>query len=132
MLFSLGLEVYWLFATVFPINEPRGDVVPKSYFQIKGKRPVLDIPYSQLEIMAELVAGIGILFTVIMLVITWPQIPNTVPTHFGASGIADSWGSKMSLLLLPTIVIFLYVMLTVVSRFPHTFNYPSDYNRGKC
>ena len=34
-----------------------------------------------------------------------------------------AWGGKGSLQILPFVVLGLYVLLTVVGRFPHTFNY---------
>ena len=41
-----------------------------------------------------------------------------------SSGEPDAWGSKSIAFLLPVISLVLYVSLTVVSRFPHRFNYP--------
>ena len=98
--------------------------MPTGSPQTPKKRPVIEIPYSQLEVMLELVIGIGIVLVFILLASKWQQIPNTVPTHFSASGIVDSWGNKWSLLALPCVEVVLYVILTIISRFPHTFNFP--------
>lgn len=92
--------------------------------QTPGKRPVLHIPYSRLEVILELVTGIGIAFALILLFTNWLRIPNYIPDHFSATGIADSWGNKWSLLISPSVGIVLYIMMTFVSRFPHVFNYP--------
>jgi uncharacterized membrane protein len=54
----------------------------------------------------------------------WKKIPDLIPTHFGLSGKVDDWGGKGSLWLLPGIGAGLYALITFVSRFPHTFNYP--------
>jgi len=51
-------------------------------------------------------------------------LPDRIPTHFDVSGQPNGWGSPASLLLLPCIAVFVYVLLTVVSLFPSSFNYP--------
>ena len=66
--------------------------------------------------------------------LAWPQLPERIPTHFGASGAPDGYGPKAAIWLLPAISIFLYLLLTVVTRFPRSFNYPvkvTDENRPR-
>ena len=57
------------------------------------------------------------------LIYFWPVLPETIPTHFGFSGEPDAWGSKTTLLILPLTSLVLYVILTVVGLFPHSYNY---------
>ena len=52
------------------------------------------------------------------------RLPARIPTHFDTSGNANGWSSPSALLLLPLIALGVYVAMTVVSRFPETFNYP--------
>lgn len=92
--------------------------------QVPGKRPVIKIPYSPLDVIFEILTVIGIVSVLLLLITKWKYIPNTVPTHFSASGIVDSWGNKWSLMTLPCVGILFYVLLTIVSKFPHIFNYP--------
>lgn len=54
----------------------------------------------------------------------YAELPDKIPTHFGWSGTPDQWGSKAILWLLPGIALFVYLLLTVVSRFPQAFNFP--------
>ena len=90
-----------------------------------GQRPVLHIPLSTSEILVEIAALVGVLLTVVVIVQSWPTLPDTIPTHFGVSGQPDAWGSRVSLWLLPGISILLvYIPLTIFSRFPHIGNYP--------
>ena len=51
-------------------------------------------------------------------------LPARIPVHFNALGQADGWGSRGSLLGLPIVAILLYILMTVVSRYPAVFNYP--------
>ena len=53
----------------------------------------------------------------------WPELPARIPTHFGASGTPDGWGSKHSLLYLAGVGALLYVVMFVLSRYPHLYNY---------
>lgn len=52
-------------------------------------------------------------------------LPDTIPTHFNASGEADGFGSKASIIGLPVIATLLFIGLTVLNRYPHIFNYPA-------
>ena len=88
-----------------------------------NKRPRLDIPHSQLEIILEAISAAGILALIILVIISWPELPDKIPSHFGASGTPDAWGSKTSVWFLTGTGVGLYALLTIVSRFPHTFNF---------
>jgi len=55
----------------------------------------------------------------------YSSLPDTIPTHFNAAGEADGFGSKASLIGLPVIATLLFIGLTVLNRYPHSFNYPT-------
>jgi uncharacterized membrane protein len=64
----------------------------------------------------------------------WKSLPAQIPTHFNASGAPDGYGDRSMALLVPCIALGLYILLTVVSYFPDTFNYPvavTDTNRPR-
>jgi uncharacterized membrane protein len=98
--------------------------MPKETPTRHGKRPILDIPYSQPEATLEVIAAVGVLTLIILGIVSWPELPDEIPSHFGASGIPDAWSSKLSIWLLPGIGAGLFALLTIVSKFPHTFNFP--------
>jgi hypothetical protein len=77
-----------------------------------------------MRVIRECLAGIaaGLQFGVVLR--AWNQLPAQVPTHFDASGAADAWGPRSSLLVVPTIGVLLYLLLTALSFFPQHFNYP--------
>ncbi len=56
----------------------------------------------------------------------WPELPATVPTHFGISGAPDAWGARAWLLVLPVVATVLFVVLTFLERVPHVYNYPVE------
>jgi len=66
----------------------------------------------------------GVLLLAGLVVYRFPRLPDTVPTHFGADGLPDAFGSKYQLWILPAVGIVLFTGLSILARFPHVFNYP--------
>jgi uncharacterized membrane protein len=69
---------------------------------------------------------IGKLFLVLMwglTVYTYLKLPDTIPTHFNASGKVDDFGNKMTLLILPILATLMYLGLTLLNKYPYIFNY---------
>ncbi len=52
------------------------------------------------------------------------QIAERIPVQFDAMGHPTGRGSPVMLLLLPAITLIIYLLFTVVTRFPGAFNYP--------
>jgi hypothetical protein len=90
----------------------------------KGKRPILNVPRTPFEMSLELLAAAGLVLVFVILAQAWSALPARVPQHFGAGGQPDGWGSKATLWLFPGISVGISLLLTIVNRFPHTFNYP--------
>jgi uncharacterized membrane protein len=87
------------------------------------RRPVIKIPVTRTEIILEVIGLLGIMGILLFLSLNWARIPDTVPQHFGFSGKVDSWGSKGILIVLPVVMGAFYLLLTILGRFPHYFNY---------
>ena len=43
---------------------------------------------------------------------------------FRLRGAADAWGDKVTIWIVPAVAAIIFAVLTAVSRYPHTFNYP--------
>jgi uncharacterized membrane protein len=74
--------------------------------------------------IAALAALALLLFITIRALYGPAQLPQQIPTHFTADGHADAYGSPSSLFMLPLVALLLYVLMTVVARFPASFNFP--------
>jgi uncharacterized membrane protein len=80
--------------------------------------------------MRKLLEAVGLLALAVLAWMTYgalygpDHLPDRIPTHFDAAGKATGWGSPSLMLLLPVIGVGVYLLLTVVSRFPTAFNYP--------
>lgn len=95
------------------MNQPKPDL-----------RPVFHLSRSPLEVGLEVVALVGVLACCWIAVQSWNSLPETIPLHFGLSGKPDGWGNKITIWLLPVLAVGLEILLTVVGRYPHTWNYP--------
>lgn len=87
-------------------------------------RPVIRITRTPLELWLEVMNIVVLVGTLIYLLIRWRDLPTTIPIHFDSSGEADNWGNRATLLIVPLVSIVPYGLITILSRFPHTFNYP--------
>jgi len=73
---------------------------------------------------------IGILALVALFWMAWGALyganplPDRVATHFDAAGNANGWGSPKGLLLFPLMAAGLYLLMSLVTRFPSAFHYP--------
>ena len=54
------------------------------------------------------------------------NLPDTIPTHYNGAGQADGFGGKATILTLPLIATILFIGLTILNKFPHVFNYPTN------
>lgn len=60
------------------------------------------------------IAGVLILLPLVLMVIFWNDIPDTIPIHWNLEGEVDGYGSKISLLLFPGISAFTIALLAIV------------------
>ncbi|NOU92669.1 DUF1648 domain-containing protein [Paenibacillus sp. LMG 31456] len=89
-------------------------------------RPILSIPKTNIEVLHEVISIAVILTSIIYLCLEWSKLPAQVPIHFNVSGEVNGWGGKGTLFLLPILSIVVYIGLTILSRYPHSFNYLSE------
>jgi len=63
----------------------------------------------------ELIPLLLLVFTVYLALSNYATLPDTIPTHFNARGIADDWGSKSTLLVILGLAAFLYILFTLLN-----------------
>lgn len=77
----------------------------------------------ELEIVSIL--GLVVLAWMTIAALAGPhRLPSRVPTHFNVVGQPTGWGSPWMLLGVPIIACALYILMTLVARYPGAFNYP--------
>lgn len=86
-------------------------------------RPQIKIPLQPLDYALEIVAAMSLVALLGLVMVHYADLPEQIPTHFGADGRPDGFGSKNSLWLLPVLGLFIYAMMTFINQKPHVFNY---------
>ena len=77
------------------------------------------------------VSVLAALAITVWLLVAYPGLPATVPTHFDATGSAVGWGPRSSVLVLAGIMLVLSVGVAMLSARPRVLNYPvilTDHN----
>ncbi|MFY9854009.1 MAG: DUF1648 domain-containing protein [Terracidiphilus sp.] len=80
--------------------------------------------------MRKTLEAITLIALTVLVWFTWQALngpaplPDRIPTHFDATGNPNGWGPASTLWLLPAVAIALYLGMTLMSRFPASFNYP--------
>ena len=86
-------------------------------------RPKIKVPFEGIDIFLELVSITMLLLMWIYLIIEYPDLPETIASHFNAKGEADDFSSKSYLWFLPIIATGMYIGLFILNKHPHVHNY---------
>jgi uncharacterized membrane protein len=89
-------------------------------------RPVIKLSRSRTETVLDVISLFVIVSMIAYVAYEWHDMPERIPMHFNGKGEIDGWGNKMSLIALPLIGVIIYVGLTLLSKVPHVYNYPSQ------
>jgi len=90
---------------------------------LNTKRPKIKVPFESLDILLESISIVLIVLMWLYLYTEYPNLPDTVATHFNSNGEPNDYGSKLVILLLPSIATLMYMGLFMLNRFPHLHNY---------
>jgi uncharacterized membrane protein len=80
--------------------------------------------------MRKTLEAVGVVLLALLAGITWDALhgsnplPQRIPTHFNAMGEPNAWGSPSTLWLLPAVAAFVFLLISLVSLFPASFNFP--------
>jgi len=90
---------------------------------MKSNRPKIQVPFQTFDIILELISISFIILTWVYTIIQYGNLPETIPTHFNAQGIADGFSDRITIWLIPGIVTVLYSGLFILNKYPHWHNY---------
>lgn len=91
-----------------------------------GERPKLKLELTKIDKAVEIMGWLLICADWTLVINTYKSLPNIIPTHYNGAGLADGFGDKSMIFTLPLVATVLFVGLTILNRFPHIFNYPTD------
>ena len=91
-----------------------------------NKRPKLKIELSQPDRIIEILGWSSLFILWFFILFYYSDLPETIPTHFNGTGKVDNYGNKLTILILPIISTIVFVGLSILNKFPHIFNYPTE------
>jgi hypothetical protein len=68
--------------------------------------------------LRELLATIGLLFTILIVAVNYSNLPQRIPDHFDANGLVNGWADKSSLWFLVGITCLVYLGMTMIPYAP--------------
>jgi len=86
--------------------------------------PKLKIKLDTYDKVLEILGAASLMLIVLLPFNYYGELPDIIPSHFNAMGMADSYSSKSIIFVLPGIGFILYMALHTLNRYPHVFNYP--------
>ncbi len=87
-------------------------------------RPKIKLELTTTDKLFEIIGWLSVIAIWFLTLTNYTNLPGIIPKHYNGSGQADGFGSKATILILPTIATVLFVGLTMLNKYPHIFNYP--------
>lgn len=84
----------------------------------------LKVQMTKTDWLLEITGLLGIIFIVVVILLSYNDLPDTIPWHFNVIGQPDGFGGKSLLLILLAVTISTHLLMTVGLRFLHLFRYP--------
>lgn len=82
----------------------------------------MKIKKGKLDIILNILCLILLTGTSVFLVVYWNDIPNQVPLHYDFAGKVNRIGSKNEYIVVVAIGWIIYILMTVIERFPGIWN----------
>jgi len=86
-------------------------------------RPKLSLPLTKLEIGLEVLTVPLLVLNFVLPAVFWHDLHEVVPSHFDLQGAANGFSPRSIVWVIAAFALATYVAMTLVSKFPHTFNY---------
>ena len=95
-------------------------------------RPKLKLELTTFDKTLEILGWSSILAIWVLPITNYTNLPDTIPIHYNGAGQADGFGEKATILTLPLIATVLFLGLTILNKFPHIFNYPTNITKDNA
>jgi uncharacterized membrane protein len=84
----------------------------------------IPLPVTAWERLWIALSGMAFLVQILLVVEAWSGLPERIPSHFGLTGEADRWGSRLTILLLPLISLGLNSICLFIAKRHWLHNVP--------
>lgn len=65
-------------------------------------------------------------------IVNFSKLPDIIPIHYNGTGEPDGFGGKTTILTLPLVATIIFVGMTILNKFPHIFNYPTNITKNNA
>jgi uncharacterized membrane protein len=89
------------------------------------RRPRIKIEMTVTDKLIEFIGWLALMSIWVLILISFFNLPETIPTHYNGSGQIDGYGKRINILVLPLMATLFFVGITILNKFPHIFNYPT-------
>ncbi len=96
------------------------------------ERPKIEIKWDGVDWTLEIMGALGVLLIFGYAASNYQDLPEVIPSHFNASGLADGFSDKILIWILPLITLLIYAALSILLRYPHVFNYTVGISEGNA
>jgi uncharacterized membrane protein len=90
---------------------------------MNNEQPFVKIKKEPVDFFLEYSALIVLIATWGFTIYHFNKLPDIIATHFDLNGNPNGFGSKFTIWLLPIIITLVYILIYVLNRYPHKFNY---------
>lgn len=93
------------------------------------ERPKINLKLTLIDWVLEAICLLSIVGIWLLTLVYYRELPEIIPIHYNLTGDVDGFGRKVNLLSLPSISTIIYLGLTILNKYPHTFNYPKSFTK---
>lgn len=90
---------------------------------MKTGRPKIKVPLEGLDIILDILSATVLIVLIAYTIISYSELPDTIPSHFNAKGEVDGYSDKHMFWLLPIVSAVLFFGLIIANKYPHLHNY---------
>lgn len=88
--------------------------------------PEIKLDLTNTDKIFEILGWISLVAVWVFTITNYNNLPDIIPIHFNGAGQADGFGGKATILTLPIVSTILFTGMTVLNKFPHLFNHPTN------
>ena len=81
---------------------------------------------SKVDLTLELICAVAITGSLVFVLVNYNVLPDILPRHFNLRGEPDGFWSKQNIWFLLATTLVGYIGLTILGRYPKSFNYPYE------
>jgi uncharacterized membrane protein len=89
-----------------------------------AERPKVNLTLTITDKLINKLAWVVFTATWLLPLIMLQNLPEIIPSHFNGDGKVDGYSGKFSVLILPAVCTFVFLLLHVVGMHPDKLNYP--------